>query len=153
MIHELEEVGMSSRKPSTYSPIRWVVFLATIAFLLFLISRFGSAPQQISNRFGSSSERELRQVIDALRSRSPEAADKLQQLEDIRDRRAIESLLRTEKDRRGTPVKLGNDLANCLMNSKDNSSTKARLELVRNAYNPNLVSNAEDRNSFLYANA
>jgi hypothetical protein len=129
-----------------------VVFLATIAFLLFLISRFGSAPQQISNRFGSSSERELRQVIDALRSRSPEAADKLQQLEDIRDRRAIESLLRTEKDRRGTPVKLGNDLANCLMNSKDNSSTKARLELVRNAYNPNLVSNAEDRNSFLYAN-
>jgi hypothetical protein len=47
---------------------------------------------------------------------------------------------------------MGNDLADCLMDRNNDSSTEARLELVRNAYNPDLIENSSKREEFLLAN-
>ena len=80
---------------------RWIVFVASVAVLLGLLSRYDSLPQTIAMRLSPAPEIELRNAIATLQGRNPEAAGILQSLTDSRRRRSVEAVLRSERARPG----------------------------------------------------
>ena len=134
---------------------RWIVFVASVAVLLGLLSRYDSLPQAIAMRLSPSPEIELRNAIATLQGRNPEAAGILQSLTDSRRRRSVEAVLRSERARPGgDTVRSAERLAEGIEGEHDEVTLEeARYELALLSTEQDLAQSSEERTSFIVANA
>ena len=134
---------------------RWIVFVASVAVLLGLLSRYDSLPQTIAMRLSPAPEIELRNAIATLQGRNPEAAGILQSLTDSRRRRSVEAVLRSERARPGgDTVRAAERLAEGIEGEHDEVTLEeARYKLALLSTEKHLTQSSEERTSFIVANA
>jgi hypothetical protein len=127
------------------------MFTASVLAFIGLLSQYATLPDALAKRFAPPQQAALEQAISQLATRDPNAANILRNLQDERERRAIEATLREQQSLpAGDSLRSAEVIARNLTESTDPLATH-RYELAKIAGDTSLLHTQAERDSFVIA--